>query len=120
MRVIIAGYPFDLTASEVELTMRGVRPEPITGPSVKIGRSTFPVKQVGALVTRQDRRDFSAGEVTRAMTRLGFTCLAAPAPPPPPPPPLSDEFLYPEVLPISTPDRTPPTGPHPSGSPFGS
>jgi hypothetical protein len=25
-------------------------------------------------VTRQDRRDFSAGEVIRAMRALGFTC----------------------------------------------
>ncbi|MFI1154460.1 SCO5918 family protein, partial [Streptomyces sp. NPDC020817] len=30
--------------------------------------------QVGQVVTRQDRRDFSAGEVVRAMTQLGFTC----------------------------------------------
>jgi hypothetical protein len=29
--------------------------------------------QVGAVVTRQDRRDFSAGEVMRAMRALGFT-----------------------------------------------
>lgn len=39
-----------------------------------IGRRQYPVKQVGEVVTRQDRRDFSASEVTRAMTALGFTC----------------------------------------------
>jgi hypothetical protein len=32
------------------------------------------VKQVGQVLTRQDRRDFTAGEVVRAMNRLGFTC----------------------------------------------
>ncbi|MFI1967025.1 SCO5918 family protein [Streptomyces pathocidini] len=84
MRCIIAGYPFDLTASEVEAAMSGVKPEPITGESVRIGRRAYPVKQVGALVTKQDRRDFSAGEVVRAMKRLGFTCDPAPAPTPQP------------------------------------
>ncbi|MBH5333958.1 hypothetical protein IHE55_03730 [Streptomyces pactum] len=74
MRCIIAGYPFDLTASEVEQAMTSVKPEPITGESVVIGRRSYPVKQVGAVVTRQDRRDFTAAEVTRAMKRLGFTC----------------------------------------------
>ncbi|MDK1475218.1 SCO5918 family protein [Streptomyces sp. 549] len=82
MRCIIAGYPFDLTPSEVEQAMAGVKPEPVTGEAVKIGRRTYPVKQVGAIVTRQDRRDFTAFEVTRAMKRLGFTCVPAPAPAP--------------------------------------
>jgi hypothetical protein len=31
--------------------------------------------QVGAVLTRQDRRDFSAEEVFRAMRALGFVCL---------------------------------------------
>ncbi|GAA1928484.1 hypothetical protein GCM10009716_40370 [Streptomyces sodiiphilus] len=81
MRCIIAGYPFNLTAREVQQAMSGVSPEPITGASVRIGRRVYPVKQVGATVTRQDRRDFSAGEVTRAMTKLGFTCYPASAVP---------------------------------------
>ncbi|MEV6318805.1 SCO5918 family protein [Streptomyces sp. NPDC051776] len=119
MRVIIAGYPFDLTASEVELTMRGVRPEPVTGPSVRIGRSTYPVKQVGALVTRQDRRDFTANEVTRAMKRLGFTCQAAPEPPPVPPAAVVDDFAYPDTLPVVPPPAPrEPSSPPPSPSPF--
>jgi hypothetical protein len=80
MRCIIAGYPFNLTKSEVERAMQGITPEPITGESVRIGRRTYPAKQVGAAVTRQDRRDFSVGEVVRAMKRLGFTCVPAPAP----------------------------------------
>jgi hypothetical protein len=79
MRCIIAGYPFNLTANEVQQAMSGVKPEPITSESVRIGRHTYPVKQVGAVITRQDRRDFSAAEVTRAMRRLGFTCHPAPA-----------------------------------------
>ncbi|MEU5026256.1 SCO5918 family protein [Streptomyces milbemycinicus] len=80
MRCVIANYAFDLTANEVKEAMSGVKPEPITGPSVRIGRRTYPAMQVGAVVTRQDRRDFTAGEVVRAMKRLGFTCEPAPAP----------------------------------------
>ncbi len=85
MRCVIARFPFDLTKTGVLESMKGVKPEEVTGESVIIGRRTYPVKQVGQVVTRQDRRDFSAGEVTRAMTQLGFTCrglpqAAAPAP----------------------------------------
>ncbi|MFD3870835.1 SCO5918 family protein [Streptomyces sp. NPDC058623] len=87
MRCVIARFPFDLTKSGVLEKMKGVKPEAVTGDSVIIGRRTYPVKQVGEVVTRQDRRDFSAAEVVRAMTALGFTCRtlpveAAPAPAP--------------------------------------
>ncbi|MEV7340694.1 SCO5918 family protein [Streptomyces sp. NPDC058470] len=90
MRCVIARFPFDLTKSGVLETMKGVKPEPITGESVIIGRCHYPAKQVGEVITRQDRRDFTSGEVTRAMARLGFTCRggqeavapAAPAPRP--------------------------------------
>ncbi|MET9438871.1 SCO5918 family protein [Streptomyces sp. NPDC006551] len=78
MRCVIARFPFELTKSGVLETMKGVKPEPITGESVIIGRRSYPAKQVGEIVTRQDRRDFTAGEVLRAMTRLGFTCRALP------------------------------------------
>ncbi|MFD8425663.1 SCO5918 family protein [Streptomyces sp. NPDC059466] len=74
MRCVIARFPFDLSKSGVLASMKGVKPEPITGESVLIGRRHYPVKQVGEVITRQDRRDFTGGEVTRAMTRLGFTC----------------------------------------------
>ncbi|MEU5954407.1 SCO5918 family protein [Streptomyces sp. NPDC047525] len=74
MRCVIARFPFDLTKSGVLDAMKGIKPEPITGDSVIVGRRHYPIKQVGAVITRQDRRDFSAGEVTRAMTLLGFTC----------------------------------------------
>ncbi|GGX18440.1 SCO5918 family protein [Streptomyces chryseus] len=83
MRCVIARFPFDLTKSGVLESMKGVKPEPVTGESVIIGRRHYPVKQVGEVVTRQDRRDFSAGEVVRAMTLLGFTCRAVPEIAPP-------------------------------------
>jgi len=78
MRCVIARFPFDLTKSGVLESMKGVKPEPVTGESVIIGRRHYPVKQVGQIVTRQDRRDFSAAEVLRAMTQLGFTCRTLP------------------------------------------
>lgn len=74
MRCVIARFPFDLTRSDVLESMKGIKPEHLSGESVIIGRRTYPVKQVGQVITRQDRRDFSAGEVLRAMTQLGFTC----------------------------------------------
>ncbi|MEU9554615.1 SCO5918 family protein [Streptomyces fumanus] len=83
MRCVIARYPFDLTKNGVLDSMKGVTPEPITGESVTIGRRRYPAKQVGEVVTRQDRRDFTSGEVVRAMTRLGFTCHSTPEPEPP-------------------------------------
>jgi hypothetical protein len=79
MRVTIAGHSFYLQAGEVERAMTGVVPETLSGESVRIGSHTYPVKQVGAVVTGQDRRDFSAAEVSRALRRLGFTCGSAPA-----------------------------------------
>ncbi|MFJ9917424.1 MULTISPECIES: SCO5918 family protein [Streptomycetaceae] len=78
MRCVIARFPFDLTKTGVLQSMTGIKPEPVTGESVTIGRRTYPVKQVGQVITRQDRRDFSAGEVLRAMTQLGFTCRGLP------------------------------------------
>ncbi|WP_299529935.1 SCO5918 family protein [uncultured Streptomyces sp.] len=78
MRCVIARFPFDLTKSGVQDSMKGVKPQPITGDSVIISRRHYPVMQVGEVVTRQDRRDFSAGEVVRAMAALGFTCRTAP------------------------------------------
>ncbi|MER7403456.1 SCO5918 family protein [Streptomyces sp. NPDC000070] len=74
MRCVIARYPFDLTKSGVLASMKGITPEIVTGESVTIGRRRYPVKQVGQVITRQDRRDFTGGEVVRAMARLGFTC----------------------------------------------
>ncbi|KAB1986476.1 SCO5918 family protein [Streptomyces triticiradicis] len=78
MRCVIARFPFELTKSGVLESMKGIKPEPGTGESVIIGRRHYPVKQVGQVISRQDRRDFSAGEVLRAMTQLGFTCRTLP------------------------------------------
>ncbi|MBO8198328.1 SCO5918 family protein [Streptomyces smyrnaeus] len=74
MRCVIAHSAFYLLKSDVLEAMKGVKPEPASGTSVTIGRRTYPVQQVGEVVTRQDRRDFTVGEVGRALTRLGFTC----------------------------------------------
>ncbi|WP_112465509.1 SCO5918 family protein [Streptomyces triticisoli] len=78
MRCVIARYPFELTKTGVLASMKGVTPELVTGESVTIGRRRYPVKQVGQVITRQDRRDFTSGEVIRAMVRLGFTCHGHP------------------------------------------
>jgi hypothetical protein len=78
MRCVIARYPFELTKDGVVASMKGVRPELVTGESVTVGRRRYPVKQVGQVITRQDRRDFTSGEVVRALTRLGFTCHEQP------------------------------------------
>ncbi|MEU9383808.1 SCO5918 family protein [Streptomyces sp. NPDC048279] len=78
MRCVIARFPFELTKGGVLESMKGIKPEPVTGDFVIIGRRHYPVKQVGQVVTRQDRRDFSVPEVLRAMTQLGFTCRAVP------------------------------------------
>ncbi|WP_330347905.1 SCO5918 family protein [Streptomyces sp. NBC_00582] len=78
MRCVIARFPFELTKAGVLESMKGIKPEPVTGQSVIIGRRHYPVKQVGQVITRQDRRDFSAAEVLRAMAQLGFTCRVVP------------------------------------------
>ncbi|MBU7600389.1 SCO5918 family protein [Streptomyces sp. P38-E01] len=78
MRCVIARFPFELTKIGVLEAMKGIKPEPGTGEFVTIGRRNYPVMQVGQVITRQDRRDFSAGEVTRAMAKLGFTCRTLP------------------------------------------
>ncbi|MFE9564253.1 SCO5918 family protein [Streptomyces sp. NPDC006487] len=78
MRCVIARFPFELTKSGVLDSMKGIKPEEVVGDSVIIGRRVYPVKQVGQVITRQDRRDFSVGEVLRAMTQLGFTCRGFP------------------------------------------
>ncbi|MDF3301741.1 SCO5918 family protein [Streptomyces tropicalis] len=74
MRCVIARYPFDLTKIEIEQSMTGVPPEPVAGVSVTIDRRVYPVMQVGEVITRQNRRDFTAAEMRRALTQLGFTC----------------------------------------------
>jgi hypothetical protein len=88
MRCVIARFPFELVKSEVQQSMKGIKPEPITGESVVIGRRVFPVKQVGEVITRQDRRDFTSFEITRALTRLGFTINPVAAEPVPAPAPV--------------------------------
>ena len=83
MRCIIARFAFDLTKNDVETSMKGITPEAVTGSYVIIGRRHYPIMQVGQVITRQDRRDFTSDEVVRALTRLGFTCRSATPPPAP-------------------------------------
>ncbi|MFJ3922298.1 SCO5918 family protein [Streptomyces sp. NPDC090022] len=78
MRCVIARFPFELTKGGVEASMKGVVPEPVTDASATIDGRVYPVKQVGRIITGQDPRDFTAGEVYRALVRLGFTCRATP------------------------------------------
>ncbi|MFE6774855.1 SCO5918 family protein [Streptomyces sp. NPDC057702] len=80
MRCVIARFPFYLTKGGILEAMKDVKPEEVIGESVTIGRRTYPAKQVGQVITRQDRRDFSAGEIVRAMRQLGFTCSDLPQP----------------------------------------
>ncbi|MEU0035283.1 MULTISPECIES: SCO5918 family protein [unclassified Streptomyces] len=80
MRCVIARFPFDLIKSEVEHSMAGVEPESVTSASVVVGPHAYPVKQVGEVITKQDRRDFTEAEVARALVRLGFVCRPAAAP----------------------------------------
>jgi hypothetical protein len=42
--------------------------------SVTVDRRVYPAMQVGEVITRQNRRDFTMAEMLRALTRLGFTC----------------------------------------------
>ncbi|MFF4113606.1 SCO5918 family protein [Streptomyces sp. NPDC001714] len=83
MRCVIARFPFELSKNEVEQSMGGVIPEPVTGVSVTIDGQIYPVMQVGEVITRQNRRDFTSVEMRHALTRLGFTCHDAPPAAPP-------------------------------------
>jgi hypothetical protein len=78
MRCMIAGYPFNLEAREVQAAMHGVEPEPIRGACAQIGGRWYPVMQIGAKVTGQDRRDFTSAEVYRALGNLGLPCRPTP------------------------------------------
>jgi len=77
MRCTIAGHSFYLQPSDVERAVADVEPESIEGYYVQIGRRRYPVRQVGALVSGQSKRDFTTAEVRIALTRLGFTCGSA-------------------------------------------
>ena len=78
MRCMIAGQPFYLEVREVEAAMRGAEPEQLSGACAQVGGHWYPVMQIGATVTGQDRRDFTSAEVSRALLSLGVTCRSAP------------------------------------------
>jgi hypothetical protein len=77
MRCVIARFPFDLIKSEVEKSMSRITPEPVTGVSVTIDGRAYSVMQVGEVITRLNRWNFTTGEMRRALTHLGFTCHEA-------------------------------------------
>ena len=78
MRCMIAGQPFYLETSEVEAAVKLLEPEPIRGACVQVAGRWFPVMQVGAAVTGQDRRDFISADVVRALTNLGLETRLSP------------------------------------------
>ncbi len=78
MRCMIAGQPFYLEARQVEAAMRGVEPEALRGACAQVGGRWYPVMQIGAAATGQDRRDFTGAQVSRALLSLGLTCRSAP------------------------------------------
>jgi hypothetical protein len=80
MRCTIAGQSFYLQASEVETAMSRVEPEPVSGACVQVGRRWFPMLQVGAVLTGQDRRDITTAEISKALIRLGLDCRTTPPP----------------------------------------
>lgn len=102
MRVTIARRHFYFHRIEVEEAMNAVVPEPVTGASVEIGGTSYPIMQVGAILTRQDRRDFNSGEVVRAMQALGFPCRMTPTAPVAPAPSTTE----PETSTAGTPTST--------------
>lgn len=53
MRCVIARFPCDPTENGVLESMKGIKPEPVTGESVASGRSPCPAKQDGQVITRQ-------------------------------------------------------------------
>lgn len=78
MRCTIAGQSFYLQASDVETLMKRVKAEPVSGACVRVNRRWFPLMQVGALITGQDRRDFTNAEVYKALVLLGLDCRTTP------------------------------------------
>jgi hypothetical protein len=70
--VVIARQEFLLRASQVELRLRGVLPEPVKEHFVVINRRRYPPKQVLGLVTGLDRAEFTTHHARRILTGLGF------------------------------------------------
>ncbi|MET8963993.1 SCO5918 family protein [Streptomyces sp. NPDC004074] len=66
MRCLIARPPFELTKNGVLASVSGITPELVPGESAAIARRRYPVRQVGQVITRQGRRDFTSGEGIRA------------------------------------------------------
>jgi hypothetical protein len=73
----VGGRSFDFNKGEIELRMRGVRPEPIREHLVEVIDTVYPPKQVLATITGWDRASFTTMEAQRVLSRVGFVCRRA-------------------------------------------
>jgi hypothetical protein len=70
--VVIARRPFALRASQIELAMSDVLPEPLRDHYVVVCQRRYPPKQVLGRVTGLDRAEFTTHHARRILTGLGF------------------------------------------------
>jgi hypothetical protein len=88
MEFILNGKRYELTKREVEMRLRGVRPEQIYEHAVEANGQLYPVKQVFAVATGRDVSEFTSQRAQDVLRRLGFTDprkngSGAATPPPP-------------------------------------
>lgn len=71
-KVRIGRQPFELRASQVELAMQRVLPEPLRDHYVVVAQRRYPPKQVLGEVTGLDRSQFTTHHARRILAGLGF------------------------------------------------
>ena len=76
-RFRIAGQPFELDRSEVEVAAATILPEPVQEHYVIVSGRRFPPKQILSRVTGLDRADFTTHQARRVLKRLGFVAARA-------------------------------------------
>jgi hypothetical protein len=72
MDFTLNGKHYRLTPDAVERSVDGWQPSRIQKYSVKIGRRSFPIKQVIGLAIGQRPIEFTAQDAYRILRRLGF------------------------------------------------
>jgi hypothetical protein len=72
VRFTMDGRPFELSRSQVEMSLAGVDPEPVRSHAVEIAGTWYPVKQVLECATGVDRSDFISTAARRQLKKLGF------------------------------------------------
>jgi len=75
--VIIKGKTFDLTKEAVEAAVAGLEPGPATTYTTVVAGRAYPVKQVLAVATGLNHRDFDSGRAQSVLSRLGFEILSS-------------------------------------------